>query len=191
MGGLFGGEFGRFVTAVGDNILAGAHGNSTGGIDTAGMAYLLDGQTGELLLRIPNPEPGEFDFFGWTVAARGSDILVAAPNDTFGGLAAAGSVYLFEGPQPSIAGDYDADGVVDQTDLDLVLLNWGVPGVPPPEGWLSNLPGLIVDQRELDSALLHWGDVRVSITDGRGVPEPSGLLIVAVMLVAHFAVAHR
>lgn len=54
-------------------------------------------------------------------------------------------------------GDYNGDGSVDQADLDLVLLNWGVDAMPPPADWINNLPAGAIDQDDLDAVLLHWG----------------------------------
>jgi hypothetical protein len=121
-------EFGRSVAAVGGNILTGGSGSVLGEIpppghlipiptgaegndadnipDTGGVAYLFDGDTGELILRIPNPEPERFDAFGHVVASMGSDLLIAAPNDSFEDVLGSGSVYLFEGPRPAIDGDF-------------------------------------------------------------------------------------
>ena len=63
-----------------------------------------------------------------------------------------------------------------------MLLNWGAGSVPPPEGWLSNLPGLRVEQGELDEVLLNWGDRDVTLPEAAGVPEPSSLLLAAVLV---------
>ncbi|MEM7625492.1 MAG: serine hydrolase domain-containing protein [Planctomycetota bacterium] len=54
-------------------------------------------------------------------------------------------------------GDFDADGVVGQTDLNLVLLNWGS-GVLP-EGWIAPTPlnDGTIGQDELNAVLLNWG----------------------------------
>lgn len=57
----------------------------------------------------------------------------------------------------SLPGDYNGNGIVEQADLDLVLLNWGQSAVPTPQGWISDLPLGRVDQQELDGVLLNWG----------------------------------
>jgi hypothetical protein len=59
---------------------------------------------------------------------------------------------------PLIAGDYNANGSVEQADLDLVLLNWGAPADPAPAGWIHDLPTGNIDQDELDGVLLNWGN---------------------------------
>src|SRR5262245_18397045 len=74
-------EFGRAVALVGNNVIVGAQFDDGAGTD-AGAAYLFDGTTGELLRTFlsPNPRPG--DFFGMSVAAVVSNVLVGAPNDS-------------------------------------------------------------------------------------------------------------
>jgi hypothetical protein len=54
-------------------------------------------------------------------------------------------------------GDYSANAIVDQADLDLALLNWGQPGADAPQEWINFRPGGIVDQAALDGVLLNWG----------------------------------
>jgi len=93
------GEFGKSLAVVGDNILVGAYDTPADGMEHAGKAYLFDGATGELLLEIPNPEPGP-DFFGWQLASFGNDILVSAIADAVDGAPGHGTVYLFEGVVP-------------------------------------------------------------------------------------------
>jgi hypothetical protein len=75
-------------------------------------------------------------------------------------------------PYPS--GDFTADGVVDQADLDLVLLSWGSPFEQLGAGWHSNPPGAFVDQRELDHVLLNWGTTTSPRIASGSIPEPSG-----------------
>lgn len=79
----------------------------------------------------------------------GSDTLVIREDGQFG----TGGVVGRSGVQ----GDYTGNGIADQADLDLVLLNWGDPGDPPPAGWINHLPTGPIDQGELDGILLGWG----------------------------------
>ncbi len=76
-----------------------------------------------------------------------------------------------EGPPESprvvateLPGDYNANGQVEQGDLDLVLQNWGLDtsGGPVPAGWVSDLPDGQIDQGELDRVLQNWGSVSVT-----------------------------
>ncbi|MEM7627546.1 MAG: PEP-CTERM sorting domain-containing protein, partial [Planctomycetota bacterium] len=75
-----------------------------------------------------------------------------------------------------IQGDYNADGVVGQEDLDLVLLNWGVDteAYGTPSGWLGMTPDGLIGQHELDGVLLNWGDGTPPATVN-AIPEPATL----------------
>jgi hypothetical protein len=91
----------------------------------------------------------------------------------------------------TVPGDYNANGFVEQGDLDLVLLNWGMPAAPPPQSWLSDLPEGMVDQAELDRVLLNWGTIGQfgappisAPLAGASVPEPAtGLLLLHLIAV--------
>jgi hypothetical protein len=78
-----------------------------------------------------------------------------------------------------LPGDYDADGGVGQSDLDLVLQNWGAPATPAPGSWISNLPAGLVSQDELDPVLINWGS-RYMGGDARSIPEPSTVVLLMV-----------
>lgn len=86
-------------------------------------------------------------------------------------------------------GDYNGGGVVEQADLDLVLLNWGIELADPASvGWINNLPNGVVDQEELDGVLLNWGAGSAPAAAAAGVPEPATLLLL--LPVAGWAVWH-
>jgi hypothetical protein len=73
-------------------------------------------------------------------------------------------------------GDYNGNGAVEQADLDLVLLNWGLPGTPG--DWVNDLPEGNIDQAELDGVLLNWGSTAALGAFGTaGVPEPSAAVL--------------
>ncbi|MEO1496471.1 MAG: choice-of-anchor Q domain-containing protein [Planctomycetota bacterium] len=55
---------------------------------------------------------------------------------------------------PLNPGDFNGDGRVDNTDLNLLLANWGSPTVPPE--WINGLDGA-VDNDELNALLRNWG----------------------------------
>lgn len=55
---------------------------------------------------------------------------------------------------PTLAGDFDGDGQVDQGDLTLLLSNWGATVAPGP--WPADFDGT-VDQNELTELLSNWG----------------------------------
>jgi uncharacterized protein YjbI with pentapeptide repeats len=85
-----------------------------------------------------------------------------------------------------IRGDYNANQVVDQGDLNLVLQNWGSDAAVLPIRWVNDLPIGAIDQEELDLVLVHWGRTTLAPT---GVPEPTSL---ALLCCASLAIwAHR
>ena len=79
-----------------------------------------------------------------------------------------------------IDGDYDDSGTVGQTDLDLVLLNWGatVPPTPTnPVPWINQIPtDGAVNQNDLDGVLLNWGNT-LAAGAVTAVPEPGTCLL--------------
>lgn len=87
-------NFGVSVAALGSGrVLIGAYRDDTGAGDT-GAAYLFS-TNGMLLTTFTNPAPGEFDYFGISVAALGTDrVLIAAHGDDTGA-GRAGAAYLF------------------------------------------------------------------------------------------------
>jgi hypothetical protein len=82
---------------------------------------------------------------------------------------------------PYPRGDFTANGIVDQADLDLIFLQWGSSFDDLLSAWKSNPPGATVDQRELDQALLGWGS-SIVVTSSPSVPEPAALRIVSWMV---------
>jgi hypothetical protein len=71
----------------------------------------------------------------------------------------------------SSSGDFNNNGVVEQADLDLALLNWGLASDRLPAEWSDGRPSLgIVDQEELDAVLLNWGKVTGSVVAARVEP---------------------
>jgi microcystin-dependent protein len=86
--------FGSSLAAVGsDRVLIGAPYDDTGAVD-AGTAYLFN-TDGTLLTTFTNPTPADSDYFGYAVAAVGSDrVLIGTPYDDTGAVNA-GAAYLF------------------------------------------------------------------------------------------------
>lgn len=84
-------RFGGSITALGNNVLIGAHHNSKGWV-----AHLFEGSTGTLLQTFHNPTPlvGDNWWVG-SVVAFGNNVLIGAAYD--GDMADDGIVYLFEG----------------------------------------------------------------------------------------------
>ena len=109
-------QFGYVVAAIargpgdprgpGLDAIVGAPNDDPLGILDAGSVYLFDGDTGDLILTIPNPEPTEADQFGFSVIGidrpagdfrgPGQDILVGAMLDSPAGVFQAGSAFLFD-----------------------------------------------------------------------------------------------
>jgi outer membrane protein assembly factor BamB len=87
--------FGNGVAAVGNNVLIGDLGDDSAAHD-AGAAFLFDSTTGNVLLTLQEPTPHDSDWFGASVAAAGSNLLVGAPLDHVNGVSAGGA-YLFDG----------------------------------------------------------------------------------------------
>ncbi len=88
-------EFGRSVASVDGNLLVGTPGNQLFDGRNVGSVYVFDGTTGDLILSIPNPTPGE-DEFGISVAGIGESILVGAWQDKPEDSQTVGTAYLFE-----------------------------------------------------------------------------------------------
>jgi hypothetical protein len=87
-------------------------------------------------------------------------------------------------------GDFNADGAVDQGELDMVLLDWGADiGEPRVGDWRHESPDR-VNQFALDAVLLAWGDRSPAKPMGAGtgaVPEPATILVTVVIVVACLA----
>ena len=79
-------------------------------------------------------------------------------------------------------GDYDGDGFVGQSDLDLALLNWGDNSPPAPDGWVQQVPDGLIGQEALDGVLLNWGNGTPPVIGN--VPEPStAVLLLGLMAI--------
>ena len=121
--------FGCSVAAVGtDRVLIGAHCDDTGATD-AGAAYLFS-TNGTLLTTFTNPTPAAGDWFGYSVAAVGTDrVLIGAHCDDTGATDA-GAAYLFSlepftPPAPSLSTSRNPS-------LSTLTISWPAPA----EGWL-------------------------------------------------------
>jgi len=86
--------FGSSVSVSGNNVLVGAPRDDTGA-SQAGLAYLFDATTGNLLQTFNNPTPAIDDEFGFSVSLSGNNVLVGAHRDDTGAFNA-GSAYLFD-----------------------------------------------------------------------------------------------
>jgi hypothetical protein len=88
-------------------------------------------------------------------------------------------------PAPSLGGDYNGSGLVEQADLDLVLSSWGQDGsVNVPPTWTNDLPAGLIDQGELDRVLSNWGGSAAGRTTAAAVPEPATAMALLTALTA-------
>jgi len=76
-----------------------------------------------------------------------------------------------------INGDYNADGIVDVGDLNLVLFNWDASTVPPER--VNQIPAGNVSVDQLNAVLFNWNAMAPAVAT---VPEPTstGLLVVSI-----------
>lgn len=88
-------QFGWSVAGLGANVVVGVPFDDTSAKD-AGAVYLFDGTTGALLKTFTNPSPAIQDWFGFSVATLGTNLLVGTRfDDTV--TTDAGAAYLFDG----------------------------------------------------------------------------------------------
>lgn len=89
------GDFGSSLAANAQSVAVGSVGQvETGGsgFDSAGLVYLFDGATGNLVRQFTTPSGDANDGFGYSVALNGSTLAIGAP----GGDAGEGVAYLFD-----------------------------------------------------------------------------------------------
>jgi hypothetical protein len=156
---------------------------NTGNSDTYGTTHLMPGEYELTFLtweRAGGAWAEVYTGVGSTPEAILRARLLGSPAEAFDLLVIPAGLQLGgEGGGEGIPGDYNGNGTVEQADLDLVLLNWGLPGVPA--GWTNDLPEGNIDQAELDGVLLNWGNMQaLGSGGGAGVPEPSTLLLILV-----------
>ncbi len=168
----------RFIFDATSPFVPGWIGVTSGGASRSASFRFSDG-FGE----IDGPEPVLFsDFPGidWTDVSVIEIDIIRSSGVTIRSLTTAG---------PTLPGDFDHSGQVDQGDLDLLLTNWGAAVDPTawPEGWRADLPRGTVDQDELDRVLQGWGGVTAPDFRGVSVPEPgvAGLVVLASAWLRH------
>jgi hypothetical protein len=83
-------------------------------------------------------------------------------------------------PHTEIIGDYDDSGQVGQSDLNLVLQNWGSTSPPVPTGWINEQPAGLIGQNQLNGVLQNWGNSAVASVGA--VPEPTSLALFGLAL---------
>lgn len=148
--------------------------------------FAYDPSQGNLLIELSLAPGAEGCCFDAQTSDGSTTILVAAGADasTATNLNSEFQVAQFTFVSDASAllpGDYNNNGLVEQADLDLVLLNWGSELIDPgAAGWLADLPDGSIDQQELDKVLLGWGSSTATAVATSAVPEPSGFVLVLV-----------
>ena len=108
--------FGWTVNSTGDlnrdgipDIVVGAPYSSVEGRSTQGRAYVYSGADGSLLYSIDHPQPQAGASFGWYVTSAGDlnedsvpDLLIGAPYQDVGAVAAQGAAFAFSGTDGSL-----------------------------------------------------------------------------------------
>lgn len=155
--GPSGGYYGWAAVQVGDKIVVGAPGetvsSATGAFAFAGAVYVHSISDGSLVARLESPQPGESDYFGYSLAAFGDQIVIGAVRDSAAGMGAVGSataalttrartnaVYIFapgEAPPPPPPPPPPTDHLQDAVRLLLKQSRSGERLV-----WTSKMPGL-------------------------------------------------
>ncbi|MEM1446820.1 MAG: PEP-CTERM sorting domain-containing protein [Planctomycetota bacterium] len=82
-----------------------------------------------------------------------------------------------------VVGDYDNSGLVEQSDLNLVLTNWGTDRTFSDPGG-TEFGSLLVDQEELNLVLTNWGSSSAPSFEGSAVPEPGTLALLGGLALA-------
>ena len=122
-------KFGNVVAAVGtDKVLIGAYWDDAGA-NNAGAAYLFS-TNGTLLATFSNPTPADGDWFGYAVAAVGTDkVLIGACFDDTGATDA-GAAYLFslDSYVPGLISAGVVDHSINAADLDPSIGVWSKSG---------------------------------------------------------------
>lgn len=145
--------FGWAVAIDGNNVLIGAPQNRIGGID-AGGAYLFDVRNGDLLRTFFSPTPDLRDFFGWSVAISGDQLVIGEPSDDTG-TTNSGSAYLFDTsgsllaaiPNPVASDDLFGSSVAITADYIVAGAPFGRSSLGDPSGvaYLFNASGALVE----------------------------------------------
>ena len=94
----------RVAISQGRAIIA-AKGDNTGAL-RAGVTYVYDTDTGDLLHTLHNPDPQRDDEFGTTLAPFGNDYLIGVPFKD-AGARNSGIVYWFDGDTGQLAGEFE------------------------------------------------------------------------------------
>jgi len=148
----------RSITIANNNNNKGAHDIT---IDAAGNIYIGSNSSE----RVQVFSPG-----GNTLATTNSD----------------GTFSVVENLPPDfIVGDFDGNDSVGNSDLTLLLDNWGEPVPPVPAGWTGFQPTEnAIGNDELTALLDGWGDIAGAGSVGGVVPEPASAGLLALGVIA-------
>ena len=87
-------HFGVSITTFGTQLFVGADGDDTAATN-AGAAYVIDTITGNVTQTLLNPTPAYNDYFGRSLAANATMVVVGSPADDFGAMDS-GQVHVFD-----------------------------------------------------------------------------------------------
>jgi hypothetical protein len=143
----YGDAFGAQIVLLGnDRLVITAPRDKATGFES-GTAYLMD-LSGTLLATIHNPAPANYDTFGWTMAAFGSDgVLIGAPFDNEGA-PDAGSAYLFRIPSAPIPPSLS----IQRTMTNTIVVSWP-----------STATGFMLQQKTNGLNSVNWSNVTVGV----------------------------
>jgi len=96
----FGDCFGYSVAVSGNVVVVGAYNDDVSATD-AGVAYVFDVASGNLLQTLKNPTPVYGDLFGYSVAVSGNAVVVGAYSDDTGA-PNSGAAYVFDAASGSL-----------------------------------------------------------------------------------------
>jgi hypothetical protein len=114
------------------------------GFEAEPLTLEVNTTTGDMRILASTTPGASFNINSYSVTSESGSL---APGSSGGGGA--------------VEGDFNANGRVEQADLDLVLLNWGTALNQP---WVDGS----VDQAELDRVLLNWGETGGTGGEGEG-----------------------
>jgi hypothetical protein len=100
------GAFGYKLAFFGDYLAIAEPYHSYSGADFAGIVYLFDRVTRQLVLTIPNPDPDAFDAFGWSLATVGNNLIVGGQGTD--------AAYLFDGANGELLLELTAPTAADE-----------------------------------------------------------------------------
>ena len=104
-----GDQFGYSVSISGNNVLIGAPFDDTNGVNV-GQAHLFSASTGALLKTFNDPAVTNSDYFGFSVAVSGDNVLIGSPLDNTNG-AEAGQAHLFSASTGALLQTFNAPAV--------------------------------------------------------------------------------